>query len=439
MTEKLANKTNIDPLAERANLLIDIENKEEADRTNPTFQNLKELVALYKRLVQQDPVTGLVNLAGALEHGSTELSAGHRVLVFSVNISGFKEVNSTHSHAVGDSLLSKYAYIIANSFRSGNGRDNVDMDCVGARSHGDQFVIVVSTDNSSQEVIDVILKRITNIFDLNIDHSNFGFSKTYEEIDKIVNPPLGNKEGSLESSIKLSYRVGFSDSQTNVDKAKSARELFRDSEHSMLSEEDLLSIEASHRVLSISDVIPITINGLKQVASANWTEIKKLEKVVYSSSFGRDPSDAIVARRLLELYKKDVGINSQTGLSNRHKFIEHIAEKEEQTKNYALGMIDLKLFGKWLNEFYGKDIGNLYLESFAELIFSFAQQNPIQINGQIIDIKVARTGGDEFHWISGELPDYITLESITEAFNKHFIERIESILQDWCDKNHIAS
>ena len=184
MSEKLADKTQfIDPLAQRDRLLADIKELYNDDTFNIPFNDVKTLIYLYKKLVQQDPVTGLANLAGALEHVRIELSAGRRVLVFSVNISGFKEVNLIHSHAVGDLLLSRYAYIISNSFRSVSGSNAIDIDCVGARLHGDQFAIVVSAGNKSQQVPDSVLETIEGIFNLEIDHSNGSFSDIYKEIE----------------------------------------------------------------------------------------------------------------------------------------------------------------------------------------------------------------------------------------------------------------
>ena len=214
--------------------------------------------------------------------------------------------------------------------------------------------------------------------------------------------------------------------------------LFLDSERVMLSEEELLSIEASRRLLNTIDALPITMKGLKREALSNWKEIKKLEEIVFSPSFGSDPMDETVARQLLALYKKDVGVNAQTGLNNRHRFLEDISEQEKQPKDYAIGMLDLVGFGKMLNKLYGVDIGDVYLESIAELLSFFAKNNSIQIGGQPLKISVARTGGDEFHWISQGLPDNTTLESVKNAIQKAFIEPIQSILQDWCDIHSIA-
>ena len=61
------------------------------------------------RLASQDTLTGLHNRIRFTEIVEAELSAGRPASVIMLDIDGFEDVNDTHGHAVGDSLLQAIA------------------------------------------------------------------------------------------------------------------------------------------------------------------------------------------------------------------------------------------------------------------------------------------------------------------------------------------
>lgn len=78
-----------------------------------------------------DPLTGLANRA-LLEEWISAQPAGHRGAVIFVDLDGFKEVNDTFGHAVGDELLSVVAGRLASHSRTGD---------MVARLGGDEFIV----------------------------------------------------------------------------------------------------------------------------------------------------------------------------------------------------------------------------------------------------------------------------------------------------------
>lgn len=85
-----------------------------------------------------DELTGLPNRVGLLEQLATMAGSGASVIFCDLN--GFKAVNDTHGHAVGDAVLVQIARRLKRTVR---GEDYV------ARLGGDEFVIVVPPDPDS--------------------------------------------------------------------------------------------------------------------------------------------------------------------------------------------------------------------------------------------------------------------------------------------------
>jgi diguanylate cyclase (GGDEF)-like protein/PAS domain S-box-containing protein len=82
-----------------------------------------------------DELTGLPNRAGLLQQLSSLAGSGATVVFCDLN--GFKQVNDTHGHAAGDSVLVQIARRLTRTVR---GEDFV------ARLGGDEFVVVVPPD-----------------------------------------------------------------------------------------------------------------------------------------------------------------------------------------------------------------------------------------------------------------------------------------------------
>src|ERR1700722_7160830 len=90
-----------------------------------------------RNLARHDPLTGLPNrrfFEERLEECLGPASASHQVAVLMLDLDGFKVVNDTHGHAVGDLALSEFARRVA---------DMMPADAFLARIGGDEFAIVM--------------------------------------------------------------------------------------------------------------------------------------------------------------------------------------------------------------------------------------------------------------------------------------------------------
>jgi diguanylate cyclase (GGDEF)-like protein len=105
-----------------------------------------------------DPLTGLPNralfgdrLAGALERAGR---SGGRVALLTLDLDGFKQVNDTLGHAVGDEVLVAVASRLREQLR---GVDTV------ARLGGDEFVVLMEAeaDGHAERLADRLITAIT--------------------------------------------------------------------------------------------------------------------------------------------------------------------------------------------------------------------------------------------------------------------------------------
>jgi diguanylate cyclase (GGDEF)-like protein len=90
-----------------------------------------------RKLARHDPLTGLPNrrfFEEQLEHYLGTVSATHQVAVLMIDLDGFKMVNDTHGHAVGDKALCEFARRVSVIVRT---------DAFLARVGGDEFMIII--------------------------------------------------------------------------------------------------------------------------------------------------------------------------------------------------------------------------------------------------------------------------------------------------------
>ncbi len=87
------------------------------------------------RLSLTDELTGLPNRRAVLRQLDTELAAHHPLSLMLLDLDGFKDINDSMGHAVGDRVL----IIIADRLRS-----RLSHLCTVARLGGDEFALVVS-------------------------------------------------------------------------------------------------------------------------------------------------------------------------------------------------------------------------------------------------------------------------------------------------------
>jgi diguanylate cyclase (GGDEF)-like protein len=102
-----------------------------------TFQNLRAYLVRFNDSVT-DPLTGLLNQRFVLPHAAREIGRARRngtsVAVMVVDLNGFKSINDTYGHAVGDSVLRQLAQTLQQFTRSCD---------VCARHGGDEFLLVL--------------------------------------------------------------------------------------------------------------------------------------------------------------------------------------------------------------------------------------------------------------------------------------------------------
>lgn len=95
------------------------------------------------RLAHHDSLTGLPNRSRFLEHLGQALLHGarwnHRQAVMFMDVNGFKSVNDTHGHSVGDELLRQIAGRLRNGLRACD---------VLARYAGDEFIVHLDSEES---------------------------------------------------------------------------------------------------------------------------------------------------------------------------------------------------------------------------------------------------------------------------------------------------
>ncbi|MGP5159433.1 diguanylate cyclase [Pseudoalteromonas prydzensis] len=113
----------------------------------------KEFEKQLQHLVGHDQLTGLANRTLLLDRVQNSLASADRTAVelslLFIDIDGFKEVNDTHGHLVGDKLLQKIAERLLECVRGS--------DTVG-RFGGDEFVVVLNGIKSRADVLHVAEK-----------------------------------------------------------------------------------------------------------------------------------------------------------------------------------------------------------------------------------------------------------------------------------------
>lgn len=134
----------------------------------------RELQARLRHLQMHDPVTRLPNrslfferLAAALEAGAYDDTGTGRIGLCYLDLDGFKAVNDTLGHRVGDRLLAAVAERLTRcADEAGHGRTAVPLV---ARLGGDEFALLVEDSTSTDQLADLAetaLKALQEPFDL---------------------------------------------------------------------------------------------------------------------------------------------------------------------------------------------------------------------------------------------------------------------------------
>ncbi len=90
-----------------------------------------------EQIASQDPLTGLANRRKLERRLATLVSKGRAFSVIYIDLNGFKYINDTLGHMVGDDLLKQFAGELRTAFRT--------TDVVG-RWGGDEFLVLVDAD-----------------------------------------------------------------------------------------------------------------------------------------------------------------------------------------------------------------------------------------------------------------------------------------------------
>jgi len=136
------------------------------ERGDPEFQiavmedvtDLRRLQDQLRHQAHHDMLTGLPNRAqfqDRLDHLITESSTTDRLGICLLDLDGFKQINDSMGHAVGDQVLVEIA-IRLNRTLSRPGR-------LVARLGGDEFVILIENTTGAQDVIGIAERALTAI------------------------------------------------------------------------------------------------------------------------------------------------------------------------------------------------------------------------------------------------------------------------------------
>ncbi|MFJ9902668.1 putative bifunctional diguanylate cyclase/phosphodiesterase [Streptomyces sp. NPDC101152] len=134
----------------------------------------RELEARIRHLQMHDPVTRLPNrtlfferLTAALEAGSYEESGTGRIGLCYLDLDGFKAINDTLGHRVGDRLLAAVAERLTRcADEAGYARTSAPLV---ARLGGDEFALLVEDSTGTEQLADLaesVLKAVQAPFDL---------------------------------------------------------------------------------------------------------------------------------------------------------------------------------------------------------------------------------------------------------------------------------
>ncbi|MBW8817383.1 MAG: GGDEF domain-containing protein [Streptomyces sp.] len=98
-------------------------------------RRLRNDLATAQWLAEHDLLTGLLNRAGAERHYETQTAAGRVLTAVLIDLDGFKAVNDTWGHHVGDAELVAVAERLA--------AECVPLGAVATRLAGDEFLLLV--------------------------------------------------------------------------------------------------------------------------------------------------------------------------------------------------------------------------------------------------------------------------------------------------------
>lgn len=122
--------------------------------TSTVVQKLHAVKKRLSEMAMHDSLTGLPNRRLFMEHMLRHMFESRRsnkqVACFFLDLDGFKKVNDTLGHPIGDKLLIKVSAVIKSKLRTSD---------ICARLGGDEFVVVVACDSRPKDVL-MVAERI---------------------------------------------------------------------------------------------------------------------------------------------------------------------------------------------------------------------------------------------------------------------------------------
>jgi len=173
------------------------------DMQTQIVENMAELNESRKtldHLARHDTLTGLPNrrmFFDRLEHAiAISRRSGKKLAVMFVDLDGFKIVNDTYGHAVGDKVLINVSSMLKSTVR--------EIDTV-ARLGGDEFVMLLDMIDDPQNVT-IVVRKLHDLFQnvMQIDGSNI---KIHASIGVAIFPGDGKDANELmQYSDQAMYR-----------------------------------------------------------------------------------------------------------------------------------------------------------------------------------------------------------------------------------------
>ena len=154
-----------------------------------------------EHLANHDSLTGLPSLRLAQRQLEITLSkakiASHQSAVFFLDLDGFKEINDSHGHATGDSVLKETALRIISTIRTN------DTAC---RIGGDEFIIIIEEVESPAH-IEKLCVRLIEIINKPINIENYTV-KVGVSIGAVTYPTVAqDAKNLLQKADELMYKV----------------------------------------------------------------------------------------------------------------------------------------------------------------------------------------------------------------------------------------
>ncbi|MEM9466435.1 MAG: diguanylate cyclase [Actinomycetota bacterium] len=125
--------------------------------------------------LELDDLTGLANRRGFEQRVTARIDDGERLHLAFLDLNGFKAVNDTHGHGVGDELLRRVAERLRRATRP---------DDVVARLGGDEFVVAAAvTDHALRdELIDRLARALSGAYQLQEHRVRLSVSTGWSEV-----------------------------------------------------------------------------------------------------------------------------------------------------------------------------------------------------------------------------------------------------------------